>query len=238
VRLLILLALTAACSSERFGRDASVGTDATPGRDAQPGVDAEPDSGVDAGPIDPTLSFFVTSSGNGASGGNYGGLDGADARCQALGASAGAGQRTWRAYLSTAGGGPTVNARDRIGGGPWFNARGEQVGADVGEIHTNGIASNLMLTELGTTVPSNEHDILTGSMPDGNAWTEFPGNPGAPPPNCNNWSSNDSGTYTYVGHMDWDQGSGAWNSAHETTCDQAGLMGTGGVGRLYCFAAN
>jgi hypothetical protein len=207
--------------------------------DAAPGMDAQPMDAFDAGPIDPALSFFVTSSGTGASGGNLGGLDGADAKCQTLASVVGAGGRTWRAYLSTAGsGGQTVHARDRIGGGPWFNARGDQVAADVAELHANPIPSNLMLTELAGTVPSNEHDILTGTMSDGTAWTEFPGNPAAPPPNCSNWTSNDSGAYHYVGHADWDTNGASWNSQHDSTCDQAGININAGTGRIYCFAAD
>src|SRR5262245_57901406 len=69
--------------------------------------------------------FFVASSGSGR-GGDLGGLAGADARCQALAKAEGAGDHTWRAYLSTSasGGRPAVNARDRIGKGPWYNAEG------------------------------------------------------------------------------------------------------------------
>src|ERR1700749_5261947 len=74
----------------------------------------------------PNMSFFVTSAGPGK-GGNLGGLEGADAHCQQLAAAAGAGGKTWRAYLSTATNaanpGQTVNARDRIGNGPWKNAK-------------------------------------------------------------------------------------------------------------------
>jgi hypothetical protein len=233
--------MDASASDATPGTDAETGLDATAGMDAMPGMDAM--TGMDALPmvdagIDPSMTFFATSAGTGPGGGNYGGLAGADARCQAFATSVGAGGRTWRAYLSTAGGGPTVNARDRIGSGPWFNARGEQIAADLDALHGNGIASNLILTELGTEVPSNEHDILTGSMEDGTAWTEFPGNPSAPPPNCFNWTSNDPGAYAYAGHSDWDMRSGAWNAAHETTCDEAGLMGNAGSGRIYCFAVD
>ena len=46
------------------------------------------------------MSFFVTSA-NPGSGGNLGGLVGADVYCQTLATRAGAGDRTWRAYLST-----------------------------------------------------------------------------------------------------------------------------------------
>ena len=73
----------------------------------------------------PNLSFFITSAGSG-NGANLGGLAGADAHCQTLAAAAGAGSRTWRAYLSmrASGGQAAVNARDRIGKGPWYNAKG------------------------------------------------------------------------------------------------------------------
>src|SRR5207237_8248855 len=71
------------------------------------------------------MSFFVTSTPVGK-GADLGGLEGADKHCQQLAQSAGAGGRTWHAYLSTqaADGKPAVNARDRIGKGPWQNATG------------------------------------------------------------------------------------------------------------------
>ena len=76
---------------------------------------------------DNSLSFFVTSNGLGK-GGDLGGLAGADAHCKKLAESVGAGDREWRAYLSTQG--PNaVNARDRIGDGPWYNASGAMIAA-------------------------------------------------------------------------------------------------------------
>src|SRR5512138_2661724 len=71
------------------------------------------------------MTFFVTSAGRG-NGADLGGLAGADRHCQTLATSAGAGQRTWHAYLSTnaSGGGTAVDARERIGRGPWRNAKG------------------------------------------------------------------------------------------------------------------
>jgi len=45
------------------------------------------------------MSFFVTSAGSGR-GADLGGLAGADRICQSLAQAAGAGGRTWRAYLS------------------------------------------------------------------------------------------------------------------------------------------
>src|SRR5229473_1305259 len=64
-------------------------------------------------------TFFVTSRGIGK-GGDLGGLAGADAHCQRLATAAGAGNRTWHAYLSTQprDGQGAINARDRIGQGP------------------------------------------------------------------------------------------------------------------------
>ena len=47
-----------------------------------------------------TMTFFVTSVGPGK-GADLGGLEGADRQCQALAQAVGAGNRTWRAYLST-----------------------------------------------------------------------------------------------------------------------------------------
>ena len=75
------------------------------------------------------MGFFVTSAGLGK-GADLGGIAGADAHCQNLGKAAGAGAKTWRAYLSTQGAG-AVNARDRIGKGPWMNAKGAVVAKDV-----------------------------------------------------------------------------------------------------------
>src|SRR5436853_347456 len=68
------------------------------------------------------MPFFVTRGGPGK-GGDLGGLEGADRHCQTLAQAAGAGGKTWHAYLSTQGAG-AVNAKDRIGKGPWTNAKG------------------------------------------------------------------------------------------------------------------
>src|SRR5215475_13028440 len=88
-------------------------------------------------PQSPNMTFFVTSNGPGK-GADLGGLEGADRHCQTLAQGAGAGGKTWRAYLSTqqaAGGGEAVNARDRIGRGPWQNFKGEVVAQSVDELH-------------------------------------------------------------------------------------------------------
>jgi hypothetical protein len=188
----------------------------------------------------PNLSFFITSAGSG-NGANLGGLAGADAICQKLGAASGAGAKTWRAYLSTSasGGQAAVNARDRIGRGPWQNAKGVVVAQNVDDLHSdkNLLGKENSLTEKGAMVNGrgdnpNTHDMLTGSGLDGRA---LPGEL-----TCNNWTSAEVGS-AQLGHHD-KQGGGAnpnsWNSAHASMgCSQAALVGTGGAGLFYCFAA-
>ena len=190
------------------------------------------------------LGFFITSVGMG-DGADLGGLEGADGHCQSLAAAVGAGDRVWRAYLSTqaSGGQRAVNARDRIGDGPWANAEGLIIGANVDDLHYNNGAINYehALTERGDRVNSgasgdspNMHDILTGTQMDG---TAFP--PGEDR-TCDNWTSNDEGS-AMVGHHDrfrrTTPGS-PWNQAHPSQgCSQQSLVNTGGAGLFYCFAA-
>ena len=180
------------------------------------------------------MSFFVTSAGSG-DGANLGGLEGADAICQARAEAAGAGDRTWRAYLSTQGDG-AVNARDRIGSGPWFNARGAQIAANVDALHSidNRLGFINTLDERGRLIPGsgyfpNRHDILTGSKQDGTAYSAADGDM-----TCNNWTSNaETGNKARLGHHDFAN----WNSAHDSRgCSQAALIATGGDGLFYCFA--
>jgi hypothetical protein len=187
----------------------------------------------------PNMSFFITSAGSG-NGANLGGLTGADAICQKLATSAGAGNKTWRAYLSTSASGnqPAVNARDRIGRGPWQNAKGVVVAQNVDDLHSdkNKLGKENSLTEKGAQVNGrgdnpNTHDILTGSGPDGRTL------PGAM--TCNNWTSSGDGS-ARLGHHD-KQGGGdspnSWNSAHASSgCSQPNLVSTGGAGLFYCFA--
>jgi len=196
------------------------------------------------GPPQP-LGFFVTSKGSG-DGANLGGLAGADAHCQSLAAAAGAGNRTWRAYLSTqpAAGQPAVNARDRIGAGPWFNAKNQQIAPNVADLHgdtvrdRNQMNKNNAVDEKGQTISGagdqpNTHDILTGSQSDGRAW------PAGEDRTCRNWTSNSDGAAT-VGHHDrTGGGNSSWNQAHSSRgCSQANLVSTGGAGLFYCFATN
>ena len=197
-------------------------------------------------PQSPNMTFFVTSIGPGK-GADLGGLEGADAYCQRLAQGAGAGSKTWHAYLSTntnlAAPEKTVNARDRIGKGPWQNFKGEVIATSVEDLHSdkNKISAETGLTERGTKVPvfgysPNYHDIMTGSQPDGRA---FPGNMNL---TCNNYSSTEFGKVE-VGHVDrtglTDTAQAhSWNSSHQSRdCSQPGLISTGGNGLLYCFAA-
>ena len=195
----------------------------------------------------PPMSFFVTSVGKG-DGANYGGLAGADAYCQMLGTQAGRGSSTWHAYMSTQGAG-AVNARDRIGNGPWYNQKGQMVAMNVAQLHGdtveqarlgNALGKQFSLTEKGGIVNGvgdmpNTHDILTGSQPDGRAYTDNMDH------TCSNYTSNADGRgQVQLGHTD-KQGGGnsSWNSAHGSRgCSQQNLVSTGGAGLLYCFAIN
>jgi hypothetical protein len=187
----------------------------------------------------PTMTFFVTSHGPGK-GADLGGLAGADAHCAALAQSAGATAKTWHAYLSTQGSG-AVNARDRIGKGPWTNAKGVVIATDVTQLHgNNNLTKQTALSEKGEIINGrgdtpNRHDILTGSQPDGTAFTD------AQDHTCKNWTSSTDGS-AMLGHADRmglreDAESHSWNSSHASRgCTQDGLRSTGGDGLLYCFA--
>jgi hypothetical protein len=192
------------------------------------------------------MTYFVTSAGPGK-GGDLGGLAGADAHCQQLAQTAGAGSRTWRAYLSAsaAGGAGPVNARDRIGQGPWRNAKGAVIAKSVADLHgpENALTKQTALTEKGEPVNGrgdtpNMHDILTGSQPDGRAYP-----PGDKDTTCGNWTKGGEGS-AVVGHHDRiglrdDDASKSWNSSHATRgCSPDALKATGGNGLFYCFSAN
>ena len=191
---------------------------------------------------DNSLSFFITSAGPG-DGAALGGLDGADAHCQKLAAAAGAGNKTWRAYLSAgaSGGKKAINARDRIGKGPWHNAKGVQVAENVADLHSdkNKLSKENSISEKGGVINGrgdspNMHDILTGTHADGRAYADD-----GEDHTCGNWTSSGEGS-AQVGHHDR-QGGGAaptsWNASHGSRgCSQSDLQGTGGNGYYYCFA--
>jgi hypothetical protein len=195
------------------------------------------------------MTFFITSAGPGK-GADLGGLEGADRHCQALATAAGAGNRTWRAYLSTQA--PRlpdtsfVNARDRIGPGPWQNAKGVVIAKNVDELHSasNNLTKETALDEKGQPVNGrteqpNNHDMMTGSRPDG---TAFPGAP-FPDMTCGNWTNGGADGSAMLGHHDraapvvsaW---AISWNSSHPSLgCNAEKLRATGGAGLFYCFAA-
>lgn len=196
------------------------------------------------------MSFFITSVGVGE-GANLGGLEGADRHCQKLATAAGAGKRTWRAYLSTQGtaldDANVVHARDRIGKGPWHNAKGVRIAKNVADLHsgTAKVTKETALDENGAVVNGrtdkpNRHDILTGSRPDG---TAFPPSPPFADMTCGNWTKGGEEGIAMTGHHDrvgpighaW---ATSWNSAHPSRggCSQTALRGTGGDGLFYCFA--
>jgi hypothetical protein len=192
-------------------------------------------------------TFFVTSVGSGK-GGDLGGLAGADAHCQRLAQAAGAGTRTWRAYLSTQGAG-AVNAKDRIGAGPWMNAKGQVVAKDVNDLHsaTVNLTKTTALDEKGNPIPGrgspppNKHDALTGTQMNGTAFAAGEDR------TCGNWTSSTRGS-AMLGHIDREGLSEtveakSWNASHPSRgndggCSQNDLKSTGGDGLFYCFAAN
>lgn len=192
----------------------------------------------------PPMSFFVTSVGLGK-GADLGGLAGADKHCQTLATAAGS-KFTWRAYLSTQGQG-AVNARDRIGQGPWYSAKGGRIANNLAELHGdtldlarlgNSVTRVTAISEKGEPINGvgatpNQHDILTGSKPDGTAYTD------AADHTCKNWTSSGEGT-AQLGHHDRAGGSNiSWNSTHPSRgCSQENLVATGGAGLFYCFAVD
>ena len=118
-------------------------------------------------------------------------------------------------------------------------------------INKNNAITEKMERVNGVGDMPNEHDILTGSTPDGRAYTD------AADHTCSNWTSNANveapargaappatppppGPSAQLGHSDKTGGAnGSWNSTHGSRgCSQPNLVSTGGAGRLYCFAVN
>jgi len=195
------------------------------------------------------MSFFVTSVGLGK-GGDLGGIEGADKHCQSLATSAGAGNLTWHAYLSTQATSfsdtSAQQARNRIGKGPWYNAKGVMIAKNADELHSgkSNLTKETALDEKGRLVNGrtdkpNKHDMLTGSRPDG---TNFPPSPPFPDMTCGNWTKGGKEGSAMLGHHDRegpnnDSWATSWNSAHPSLgCDQDSLHKTGGDGLFYCFA--
>ncbi len=190
---------------------------------------------------DGAMSFFVTSRGA-PSGGDLGGLDGADAFCQELAEAVGS-TKMWRAYLST----QSADARDRIGTGPWRNHAGVVIARDPTQLHDQAAGGaldetwpptdlNVALDENGDTLANSVHDILTGSQEDGTLAVDA---------TCQDWTSSSSSDVAQVGHSNRDGGGlpPSFSTTHTVGCapsDANYAQGTvtqgGGRGSLYCFA--
>jgi hypothetical protein len=205
----------------------------SPADEAPPGADpAGSQTSAETTPPTPPekskMTFFVTSTGTGADGGNLGGLAGADKKCQDLATAVGAGDHTWRAYLSVQG----TNARDRIGTGPWLNQQGKVIASTLDQLHDYlFIPSNAdLLDEKGAVVPADRRMILTGSNHDGTAAAQT----------CQDWTSNANNQRGRVGDVASDTSNilGArWNDAVSSYgCSQQAMNQNKGEGRLYCFA--
>jgi len=214
------------------------------GPDAGGGLDAGRDGGggLDSG-ISPRFTFFVTSDNSPTA--NLGGLSAADQRCQRLATAVGAGNKTWRAYLSVerdpANGNQPTAAGSRIGAGPWYNVAGQLVASDITSLHARTGDAELFLTEQGQKVNGqwrgsptpNQHDILTGTEIDGGVARGF---------TCGDWTLSDAGIAARVGHSDGlgpDASSAgrlsSWFSSHESGgCNDT--TPRGGSGKIYCFA--
>jgi hypothetical protein len=243
-RILAALALSALATTATFAQGGGGGGQRG-GGGAPPAGGGGQGGGGARGPQQP-MSFFITSVGKG-DGANYGGLAGADAYCQQMATAAGRGGVMWHAYLSTQGPG-AVNARDRIGNGPWYNARGQMIAMNNGVLHGdtidqarigNALGKQISLTDKGAVSNGvgdmpNTHDILTGSKPDGTAYTDGMDH------TCTNYTSNADTGSVQLGHSDKQGGNNSsWNSAHASAgCSQPKLVQTGGAGLLYCFAVN
>ncbi len=192
------------------------------------------DAGGDAEGGAKSLMTFFASSVPGGTGGNLGGLAGADAKCQSLAVAAGGGDHTWKAYLSTSGQGG-VAAKDRIGAGPWRNKAGTLIANTVADLHAAGfnLPQASILDENGVAVPVNRHDVLTGSTQAGVAANNA---------NCQNWMNSGGGNNAAVGHTDSDQtannANDRWNAAHNVACTAQAMLNANGEGRIYCFATD
>ncbi len=173
-------------------------------------------------------TFIVTSTGTGELGGNLGGLEGADKKCQDLATAVGAGDHTWHAYLSVEG----TNAKDRIGAGPWQNQKGTVIAESVEALHDYQFipSSEDLVDEKGAPVPADRSMILTGSKHDGTAL----------PQTCQGWTSNANNQRGRVGDSASDTSvllGVRWNDAVKSyACTQQAMNQNKGEGRLYCFA--
>lgn len=214
-------------------------------------------AGQAGGPSVPTakFSFFVTSVGamrelSGSQDGFGGdlrfgeptGLEGADKICRTIAEQAmpGAGQKVWRAFLSTVAGGPNggpSHAIDRIGEGPWFDRLGRVVaqtkadlmfdrprGADPAIIddlpNEDGVPNHIDGAPdcTGNECPDN-HDVLTGTNPKGQLYSTTLGS------TCKDWTTKENVDPATFGSG---SGGGAGTGGGTST---GGGFGKGGFGR-------
>lgn len=215
----------------------------------------EGDEDTGTGSNEPGMSFFVSST---TQDGNLGGLAGADKICQDLAAAAGAGSRTWHAYLSVANNGTPIHAKDRIGSGPWFNSNGVKLADNLAGLHALTGNADLFITEKKEKVngqwngsngmngaPPNEHDVMTGSDATGSLMMTMNDMGMLAQTTCSDWTSDTLTPGPQVGHTD---GMGpmmdttmprftSWNGGHPARgCSTADLAPSGSTGRIYCFA--
>lgn len=152
------------------------------------------------------FSFFVTSMDalwalsastpgdtTGGFGGDFGGLEGADAICQTIAKATGHGTQTWHAFLSATddGEGNPVHAIERIGEGPWHDAQGRLISQDIAGLlagdrpagDPEAVAD--MVDECGVplTATGAVHDVVTGSDKQGRLSRNDPA------ATCNDWTS-------------------------------------------------
>ncbi|ATB42417.1 hypothetical protein CYFUS_007895 [Cystobacter fuscus] len=254
-----------------------------PGEDPTGGNPSTPNGSTDGGSTDGdsgtptetgTFSFFVTSiesmrqlsgSTNGFGGdlryGEATGLEGADKICRTIAEASlpGAGQKTWRAFLSASAGGPeggVVNAIDRIGEGPWYDRLGRLVAQNKAALLSG--SRPLSDAQIKNDLPNergepnhqgvDNHDVLTGSTSQG----KFSGSKSG---TCNDWTSAVGSTGKPMCGHSWPRsgstGSGSnWMSDHQVPGCAPGVTltntggggggstvgGSGGYGAIYCFA--
>lgn len=204
------------------------------------------------------FSFFVTSlaalqreseSATGF-GGDLGGLAGADEVCRRIAEHSlpCAGQRQWRAFLSTS----AQDAIDRVGDGPWYDRLGRTVALSPEDL-ANARPANAdpeIVDDLpnedgvqnhapeGATV--DNHDTLTGSDSNGRLY--------GVDATCNDWTSSAESGSPRVGHS-WPDGPldhwinamsapGCAPGVNAADSNSAGsCVGcSGGYGGFYCFA--
>jgi hypothetical protein len=209
------------------------------------------------------FSFFVTSieamrklsNNQNGFGGNLGGLTGADKICQDIATEAGAGQKTWRAFLSAVKGadGQPVHAIDRIGNGPWYDKNGRLIAMDRAGLlrgpRPAGTAQGVvdLANERGQIQKpfGDNHDVITGSNKMGML------NSTDLTSTCNDWTSAaaTAARGLMCGHS-WSRvGSQNWLSEHsvpgcapgvnlrDNTVMSGNCIGcNGGYGAIYCFA--